>query len=81
MLGLEFKERKNFTRMNKFIVRIKRSLGIYGISFYVPLFLSIPIGSIIVAKFYGKFKKTFPLVILGIAMNATILTTLAYIFN
>ena len=49
---------KPFTKGNKFIVRLKLKLGIYGISFYAPLFLSVPIGTIITAKFYGKEKKS-----------------------
>ncbi len=79
--GLEFIEKKKFTKTNKFIVRLKNKLGLYGICFVVPLILSIPIGSIIVAKFYGQFKKTFFLVFLGIVFNACWLTALAYIFK
>ncbi len=79
-MGMEFKEPKKFTRVNKAIIWLKRKLGIYGICFYVPLFLSIPIGSIIVAKFYGRLKKTFPLILLGICLNGFILTALSYLF-
>ena len=70
--------KKNFTRTNKFIVKIKKSVGIIGTSFWIPFFLSIPLGSIITAKFYGKNKKTFPLIVLGIFINAFITTTLSY---
>ena len=70
--------KKNFTRTNKFIVKIKKSVGIIGTSFWIPFFLSIPLGSIITAKFYGKQKKTFPLIVLGIFINAFITTTLSY---
>src|SRR5690606_27419622 len=70
--------KKNFTRTNKFIVKIKKSVGIIGTSFWIPFFLSIPLGSIVTAKFYGKQKKTFPLIVLGIFINAFITTTLSY---
>lgn len=70
--------KKNFTRTNKFIVRIKKSVGIIGTCFWIPFFLSIPLGSIVTAKFYGKKKKTFPLIILGIFINALITTTISY---
>ncbi|MCE3296782.1 MAG: hypothetical protein K0R65_2496 [Crocinitomicaceae bacterium] len=76
--GTELKPRKVFTKMNKFIVRIKRRFGIYGISLFAPLFLSVPIGSIITAKFYGKEKRTFFLVVAGMFMNGFITTGLAY---
>jgi hypothetical protein len=79
--GLHPVEKKKFTKMNKFVVRLKRSIGMYGIAFWAPFFLSIPIGSIITAKFYGKKLITFPLVVLGIFMNAVVVVYLSYIFN
>lgn len=79
--GVELKRKKAFTKTNKAIVRMKR-LGIVGICFYAPFFLSVPIGSIISAKFFGKDKRTFPLIVIGIGVNGLITTGLAYfIFN
>ena len=79
--GLVPIEKKKFTRMNKFVVRLKRRIGMYGIAFWAPFFLSIPIGSIITAKFYGKKMITFPLMVVGIFMNAIVVVYLSYIFN
>lgn len=79
--GIVYKEKKKFTRMNRFVVRIKMKLGIYGICFWAPFFLSVPIGSIIAAKFYGKKKQTFLLISLGMAINGAVTTGIAYIFN
>lgn len=62
--GIPLKRKKNFTRINKLVVWIKRTLGIYGITLLAPLFLSIPIGAIVCAKFYGDKKVTFPLMLL-----------------
>ena len=76
--GIVFKEKKKFTKTNRAIIRVKRSLGIYGICFWAPFFLSVPIGSVIVAKFYGKLKQTYPLIVLGMLLNATITCFLAY---
>jgi hypothetical protein len=79
--GVELKRKKVFTKINKAIVKMKR-LGIVGICFYAPFFLSVPIGSIISAKFFGKDKRTFPLIVLGIGVNGLITTGLAYfMFN
>lgn len=78
-LGMQWVEKPAFTRTNKMIVRMKRALGIYGICFWAPFFLSVPIGSIITAKFYGKDKRSFPLVVIGMAMNSMIMTSLAYL--
>jgi hypothetical protein len=77
--GIPLKQKKKFTKTNKLIVRIKHKLGIIGVAFYAPLFLSIPIGTIITAKFYGKEKRTFPLIILGIFVNGIITTGSAFL--
>jgi len=77
-MGVTLPVKKKFTRTNKSIVRIKRRLGIIGISMYAPLFLSVPIGSIITAKFYGKDKRTFPLIVLGMFVNGAITTGITY---
>jgi len=72
------KRRKNFTLVNKVIVRAKRSIGLFGSSMWIPFFFSMPIGCIIVAKFYGKKKITFPIILLGIFFNAFLTTSIAY---
>lgn len=76
--GTELKSKRKFTKTNKFIVRIKFRFGIYGVSMYAPLLLSVPIGSIITAKFYGKQKKTFPLIVLGMGINGFLTCGIAY---
>lgn len=78
--GKEYKEKRKFTRTNRFVVKLKRTLGIVGLSFYAPYLLSIPIGSIIVAKFYGKKKITFPLIALGILINGVLSSGIPYLF-
>lgn len=77
--GLEFLEKKKFTKTNRFIIKIKKTMGIYGMAMYVPLFFSIPLGVIITAKFYGKNKMTYPIIILGIFLNGFMTTSLAYL--
>jgi hypothetical protein len=78
--GIEIVEKKKFTRTNKFIVRLKRKLGIFGTAMWVPLFLSVPLGSIITAKFYGHDKRTFPIIVLGMFVNGFVMTSIAYLF-
>jgi hypothetical protein len=77
--GLKYIEPKKFKPFNKFIIRLKHMFGIYGITFWAPFFLSVPLGTIIVAKFYGKLKKTYPLVLLGMLINSILTTSLAYL--
>ena len=78
-LGTPYVPKKKFTRLNKFVVRIKMRLGIYGTALWAPLFLSVPGGSIIAAKFYGDDKRTFPLIVLGMFLNGFITTGIAYL--
>ena len=78
--GLPIPVKKRFTRMNKGVIRMKRSIGIIGIAFWAPFFLSIPLGSIITAKFYGYNKNTFLLIMLGIFLNGLITTGITYLF-
>lgn len=76
--GKEIQKKKIFTKLNRFIFVLKTKLGIYGICFWVPFFFSVPIGCILVAKFYGKETRTYPLIVLGMALNAFITTSLVY---
>lgn len=44
--------RKKFTKGNRRIIRIKQRFGIWGIGFLTPCIISIPIGSVLAARFY-----------------------------
>lgn len=57
--GKPIPPQKHFKRRNKWVVKIKKTMGIKGVAILFPLFLSIPLGSIIAAKFFGKFRATF----------------------
>jgi len=75
------KEPKNYnkvTRTKKMIIRIKWRFGFYGITLFAPLLFSVPIGSYVVAKFYGKYQSAFIFVLVGLAANALLLTYLSY---
>lgn len=79
--GKPYKHKKKFTRVNKLMVKLKASVGIYGITLLGPLFLSIPIGSIVCAKFYGTEKRTFPLMVLFMSSYSFVMCTLIYLIN
>lgn len=78
--GLHPIHKKDFTRVNKIIVKGKTKIGFYGIATLTPLFLSVPIGSIIVAKFYGRFSWSFYYILLVIILYAFFMTTLIFLF-
>ena len=50
------KKKKIFTRSNRFLVKVKNTMGMYGLAFLILPFLSIPISSIISAKYYHLHK-------------------------
>ena len=76
--GIEAINYYKVTRTKKFIVQIKHRFGFYGITLFAPLFFSVPIGSYVAAKFYGKYQTTFWFVLIGLALNAFLLTLISY---
>jgi|TARA_B110000285_G_scaffold217290_1_gene265478 TRAP-type uncharacterized transport system fused permease subunit len=77
------KPKKQFSRMNKFIVRLKfSSFGYFVLVIVGPMVLSIPIGSIIIAKFYRKIKFTYWLEVVSLFVWANLFTLVnLYIFG
>lgn len=74
--GIVGKQKKKFTLVNKSIVQIKMKLGLYGITFLAPLFLSIPIGSVVCAKFYRHKKHTFILMLITVIGYSLLMSTI-----
>jgi len=72
--GIETPRKKIFTKMNKLMVKTKMKFGIYAFTFVVPLIFSIPIGSILCAKFYGHEKRTYPLMVLNMGIYGAIMS-------
>lgn len=72
-----YKKKATFTKMNKFMVKAKRSKsGFWVICVLAPLFLSVPVGSVIVAKFYGEKSLTYPVAMVSLSALAFILAYL-----
>lgn len=72
--------KKKFTRMNKLSVKLKHSLGIYGLALLTASILSIPIGSIITAKFFGHEKSTIFILYAAVVAVGSFMTFIAYQF-
>jgi len=79
--GIILKQKKIFTKMNKLMVKTKQRFGIYMLTIIAPLFFSIPLGSIICAKFYGDRKETFPLMILFTGLYGVLTTFIILLIN
>jgi hypothetical protein len=76
--GVVLKPKKKFTRFNKLVIKVKMRLGFWGVVLLTPCILSIPIGCVITAKFYGDRKNTFTALILSMLVSSIGLTLLMY---
>ena len=86
LLGLRDKrhqpkrKRKKFTRRNKNIIKIRGSMGMFGVVAFTPVFLSIPLGSILANKYYGNHRFILFFLCLSVACWSVMVTS-AFYFN
>lgn len=71
---------KNFKKRNKWVVKIKKTMGLKGVAILFPLFLSVPLGSIIAAKFFGKLRATFWLILTTIILYSLTMSIIMTLF-
>ena len=55
--GRHRKKKQIFTRRNIWIVKVKRRFGIMGIAFISPSFITIPVGTFILVRYFKNKKK------------------------
>jgi len=68
------KKKKIFKKRNRWIIKLKMSKGgFYILCFLAPVFLSIPIGTFVVVKFFGKVKFTYIYVTIVLAFASLFL--------
>lgn len=67
-------EKKVFTPFRRKIIRIKKSFGLIGIAIVTPCIISIPIGSVIAARFYHHKPQTVFVLYLSVIVWAFVLT-------
>ncbi len=79
--GKVFRPKRKFTRNNRRIIKIKHRIGKWGVCWLVPLFFSLPLGSLITAKFYRHQKNTFSWILLGMLINCTLITGGTYLVD
>ena len=75
------RKKKNFTRLNKTIVRIKRTMGIMGVAYLTLPFISIPLCAIISAKFFRHQRHTVALLLSSVVIWSVLLTLLNWMFS
>lgn len=69
------KNRKRFTRRNRFFVKIRTEWGMWGIILSSPIILSIPFGAFLLQKYYGHRKIAIPAMIFAIILEGFILNS------
>jgi hypothetical protein len=75
------KPKRIFTRVNRFLVQVKNTMGMYGLAFIILPFLSIPISSIVSAKYFHlKKKKMLFLLYLSSIIWSFLLSGIALLF-
>ncbi|MBW7867750.1 MAG: hypothetical protein H3C31_05435 [Brumimicrobium sp.] len=74
------KKKKRFTKKNRWIIRVKQRLGRYFVYWAFPLFLSIPIGTMIVSKFYRHHKETYFYIMVFLTVSGFVITSLVFLF-
>lgn len=72
------KKKKVFTRSRRMIIRMKWKYGIKGLMLISGL-ISVPVASIIAAKFYRHNPNSLPLMIIGFFIWSFMLTSIAYV--
>ncbi len=82
LLKNALKKKKVFTRINRLLVRVKNTMGMVGLAFLILPFISIPICSIVSAKYYHiKKKKMLFLLYSSVIVWSFFLSGIAYLLN
>ncbi len=76
-LGTDDKPVKKFTWIKKFVIRTKIKFGVIGLVITTPSIISIPIGSIVIHRFYRKKGRNILLLIVSLIIWSFILNGVA----
>lgn len=68
------RQKRTFTKMNRFIIRAKKYFGITGIAIISPLILSIPLGTFLAIRFFKDRHKT----VLYMSISSVVWTVALY---
>lgn len=75
------KKKSPFTFTNKLIIKTKVKYGIIGLAAITPVLISIPIGSIIAARYFSRVSLTVPYLLVAVLAWSLILTTISIQFK
>jgi hypothetical protein len=75
------KSKKVFTKNNRKLVKLKSKYGLMGICILTPGIISIPIGSLLAAKYFRNDKRTFPYLIASLFIWCISLSCISFYFK
>lgn len=78
--GKKGKQRKKFTKMNRFVVRFKSRFGVWGLAAMVGI-ISVPICSVLAARYFGGNSRTVFVLILSVIVWTFALTSISFFFR
>ncbi len=67
---------KVFTRRNRWLIRLKHSSGLRGLAALTPLVLTIPVGSIIAARFFRHDRRTLPVLFSSVVIQSMVVSAI-----
>lgn len=74
-------KKKKFTKTNRFIIKMKHRIGMKGLAFIGPPFLSVPLSCAIMAKFYRHQALTaYTYLCVSVLFWAFLLSTTSFLF-
>jgi len=75
------KNRKIFTKKNKFFVMLIRNYGLFGIAMFSPIIISIPVGSFLAARFFESNKKaSIAIMSMSVVLWSVSISTFLFLF-
>ena len=76
----EPKKKRVFTWKNKLIVKVKRDYGLIGLALATPIFLSIPLGTFLAARYFHDPKKVIMYLSASVLVWSVIVSSVVIIF-
>lgn len=74
------KKKRVFTFKNKLIVRVKVEYGLIGLAAVTPIFLSIPLGTFLAARYFQNTKKVIFYLSASVIVWSVIVSSVVIIF-
>jgi len=75
------KPKKTFSRKNRLIIKVKSSYGLIGLALLTPIIFSIPIGSLLAARFFSRNKYVLHYLLGSVIFWSLLLPVLPVLYN